>query len=93
MAIYIVPSAEGYVIKLASNVATNTKALAVLVSIGMMTSIATIVHGLITSGRISMYILENFNVASFALGLLVGVGIEFIIWLFLLFIGGIKNER
>ena len=38
-----------------------------------------------------MYILENFNVASFALGLLVGVGIEFIIWLFLLFIGGIEK--
>ena len=35
--------------------------------------------------------LANFNIASFALGLLVGVGIEFIIWLFLLFIGGIEK--
>lgn len=33
----------------------------------------------------------EFHVASFALGLLVGVGFEFIIWLFLLFIGGIDK--
>lgn len=33
----------------------------------------------------------DFNVASFALGLLMGVGFEFIIWLFLLFIGGIEK--
>ena len=33
----------------------------------------------------------EFHAASFALGLLVGVGFEFIVWLFLLFIGGIEK--
>lgn len=100
MEIYIAPSAEGYVIPIAGIIARYTDVVILVSIVRRLTMqvqknikhfVKSVRDLIMINGRINMFILENFNVASFALGLLVGVGFEFIIWLFLLFIGGIDK--
>ena len=87
---YIVLSVKGFAIAIAGIVAKNiVRVILANIYTTKPAGVMTVQSEIMTNGGIILSI--DFNIASFALGLLVGVGFEFIVWLFLLFIGGIEK--